>query len=247
MRSVGDVLGRQLAGVVLADVGAAIVAALPQGAVVALAPGEDRGRAEGGPDRRQEVGPITGDDDLGGAAGDEVDGGQPVAEGGGVLDGQCADEADDRLAVLAVALVAGEGGQAQQADRGEAVGARGRVVHQVLGAGDEGLGVVPGREHPAEVRVPEEVEEGVGRGAGLGDPPGLAGGLGQAGEGVDERAVVGGVGEVPRAGLGLPRRAASDRRRAAGWRAGTPRSPPRRRPTPCSPVAAPASASAATR
>ena len=45
-------------------------------------------------------------------------------------------------AALAVAVVAGERGEPQQADGGEAVGAGRGVVHQVLGAGDERLGVV---------------------------------------------------------------------------------------------------------
>ena len=116
-----------------------------------------------------------------------------------------AEQAHDGLAVLAVAVVAGERGQAEQADGGEPVGAGRGVVHQVLRAGDERLGVVAGGEHAAVVVVPEELEQRVGGRPRLGDPASLAGGLGQAGEGVDERAVVGGVGEVPGAGVGLPR------------------------------------------
>jgi hypothetical protein len=75
----------------------------------------------------------------------------------------------------------------------------------LLLAGDELLGVVAGGEDAAVGRVPEPLEQGVGRGRRRLGPTGLAGGLAEAGEGVDEGGVVGGVGQVAR--LALPRAA----------------------------------------
>jgi hypothetical protein len=75
---------------------------------------------------------------------------------------------------------------------------------EVLGSGDQLLAVVGGGEDAAVGGVLEAVEQRVGRGPGLGDPAGLARGLGEAGEGVDERGVVGGEGQVAGAAVGLP-------------------------------------------
>ena len=69
-----------------------------------------------------------------------------------------------------------------------------------FGRVDQLLGVVAGREQPAGLVVPEQIEQGVGGGSGLVDPAGLPGRLGQSGEGVDERGVVGGVSEVTGSG-----------------------------------------------
>ncbi len=69
-------------------------------------------------------------------------------------------------AALAVPLVAGERGEAQQSDGGEPVAAGRGVVHQVLAVGDELLGVAAGGEHAAALVVPEQVEQRIGGGCG---------------------------------------------------------------------------------
>jgi len=127
-----------------------------------------------------------------------------VAESRGVAGGDRPGQQEDLIGLVAVAALARERGEPQQGDGGQAVGAGRGVVHQVLVAGDEPLGVGAGGEHTAPLRVPEQVEEGVGGGAGVVDPAGLARGLGQADEGVGEGAVVGGVGEVAGPPVGLP-------------------------------------------
>ena len=124
--------------------------------------------------------------------------------------------AQDLLGVVLVAPIAGERGEPEESERGEAVGRRRRVVEQVLRAGDELLAVEAGGEHAACLRVPEEVEHRVGRRDGLGDPPTLARGLGEGDERLHERCV---VGRVTRGGE-RRRRAATNgaigRRRGAG-------------------------------
>ena len=147
--------------------------------------------------------------------------------------------------MVGVARLAGQRGEPVEGDGGDRVGRRGGVVEQVLLAGDERLAVLRRREHAAVVGIPEAVEEDVGDGASPRRSSGLAGRLGQAGEGVDERGVVGGEGVV--AGSAARRRratsGASARRRRAARRAGSGRRRPRPRSTSAPRAAAPASAS----
>jgi len=89
-----------------------------------------------------------------------------------VLHGVRTEEADDRLAGFAVPLLVGERGQPQQSDGRQSVGARRGVVHEVLRPCDQGLRVVTGGEHAAPLRIPEQVEQCVGRRSSLSDPAG---------------------------------------------------------------------------
>ncbi|HWC09986.1 MAG TPA: hypothetical protein VG455_02070, partial [Acidimicrobiales bacterium] len=117
-----------------------------------------------------------------------------MAERDGVAAEGIGDQVHDRLRPLAVAVVADQRAQAVEGDGGGPIGRRGGIVEDVLGPGDEALGVRAGGEQAAVAVVPEELQHGVGGGRGLGHPAGLAGGLGQAGEGVDQGGVVSGVG-----------------------------------------------------
>ena len=74
----------------------------------------------------------------------------------------------------------------KQRHRRDRVGRWGGVVHQVLLADHELLGVIGRGEQPTVVEVPEVVEQGVGGLGRMFDPACLAGGLGESGERVDE-------------------------------------------------------------
>ena len=76
---VSTVVGGALAGVVLADVGEAVAACVPQRRVVRLAPRQHGVRAATLVTTRDQVGPVADDGDLGDAAAAQVDGGQGVA------------------------------------------------------------------------------------------------------------------------------------------------------------------------
>ena len=131
---------------------------------------------------------------------DQVEGLQRPAEGGGMLSRSRAEQLDDAAGVLVVAGLAGERRQPQQPAGRQRLGRRRGVVHQVLGPGHQRLGVDAGSEHASGLVIPEQVQQPVGRSPGLVDPAGLARQLPQPGEGVDQRGVVLGVGQV--AGLG---------------------------------------------
>ena len=92
-----------------------------------------------------------------------------------------AEEAQDLLGVVGVARLAGERAEPHEGHRGDRVGRRRGVVHQILLAGDELLAVVGGGEHAPVVDVPEVVEQRVGDGRACVDPAGLAGRLARAG------------------------------------------------------------------
>ncbi len=135
----------------------------------------------------------------------EVDRAQELGERKGVGGRERSDEHQDLLGVVLVAPIAGQRGEPEESERGEAVGRRRRVVEQVLRAGDELLTVDAGGEHAAFLRIPEEVEHRVGRRDGFGDPPTLARGLGEGDERLHERRVVGRVSEVASTAVALPR------------------------------------------
>ena len=137
--------------------------------------------------------------------------------------------------MVGVASFAGERAEADQGHRGDRVGRRRGVVHQVLLAGDELLAVVGGREQPAVVDVPEVVEHRVGDAAGLLDPLAVAGRLGQSGERVDQRGVIGCQCRVTSLWLtiGLPRTMPATVGAAGGARSGSRRSRRRCRASRC--------------
>ena len=113
-------------------------------------------------------------------------------------------EPQHALGRLGVAVVADEGAEAQEGHGGKAVGGWLGVVHQVLGALHEGLGVASGRVESTVGGVAEELQEDVGGRDRHLDPADLTGGLTQPGQPVHHRSVVGRIAERPGSSVGLP-------------------------------------------
>ena len=100
----------------------------------------------------------------------EVDRPEEVGEGLGVFAGRLGEEAEDALGLLLVGALAGQGGEAQQAEGGGGVARGDRVVADLLAAGDQRFVVVGGGEEAAALGVGEAGEQGVGELAGALEP-----------------------------------------------------------------------------
>ncbi len=133
-----------------------------------------------------------------------------------------------RLGLRLVGALAGQGREAQQAQRRRGVARGDRVVADLLAAGDQRFVVVGGREEAAALGVAEAGDHRVGERQGLLEPALLEGRFVEGEQGLEQEGVVLQVG-VEAAPRRPCRCAAGGPRRRAASRAGTRRSgaPPR--------------------
>ena len=120
----------------------------------------------------------------------EVDCPEQVGEGLGMLAGRVGEEAEDALGCLFVGALAGQGGEAEQAEGGGGVAGGDRVVADLLAAGDQRFVVVGGGEEAAALVVGEAGEQGVGELAGALEPDGLEARFVEGEQGLEQEGVV---------------------------------------------------------
>ena len=120
----------------------------------------------------------------------EVEGAKQVGEGAGAAGGGFREESQDAGRLAFVGAVSGQGGEAQQPQRGRGVAGGDRVVVDLLAAGDQRLVVVGGGEETAPLGIPEAGDRRTGEIAGLLEPAPLEGRLVQRQQRLEQEGVV---------------------------------------------------------